>query len=447
MKRIVKSIIMLLLLVSQPLWASSSNVHEYRLHNGLRVLVKEDHRAPVIVSQVWYKVGSAYEPAGLTGISHVLEHMMFKGTKRYGPGEFSRIVAANGGQENAGTSKDYTFYYQKFGKDKLALSFELEADRMQNLLLLPKEFAKEINVVKEERRMRVESKPQVVTYERFNAMAHLAHPYHHMTVGWMSDLNHMTVDDLKDWYRKWYVPNNAIVIVVGDVEAKQVLKLAKKYFGDLKPAEIPSLKTYIEPDQLGQRNVNVHVPAQLPWLIMGYNVPSAKTARAAWEPYALDVLAAILGHGDSARLRKVLIREKQVASDISIDYDIFSLFDGVLSVEGTPAQDYTVTQLKKAILEQVQKLQTTSVANQELQRIKNQVIAEHVYARDSLFYQGMLLGTLVTLDLPWTLMNDYVDHIKQVTPIQVTAVARKYLQSKHLIVAELIPEAQSQGAY
>jgi len=446
MKKIITSI-MLLLIISQQVWAAPSKVHEYQLRNGLRVLVKEDHRAPIIVSQIWYKVGSAYEPAGITGISHALEHMMFKGTKKHGPGEFSRIVAANGGQENAMTSKDFTCYFQKFGKDKLALSFELEADRMQNLLLLPEEFAKEINVVKEERRMRVEAKPQMVTYERFNAMAHLSHPYHHMTIGWMNDLDHMTIADLKDWYHKWYTPNNAIVIVVGDVEPKNVFKLAKKYFGELKPSKIPSLKPYYEPKALGVREMRVKLPAQLPWVIMGYRAPSVKTAKVKWEPYALDVLAAILGHGDSSRLSKVLIREKQIASTIGVDYDSFSLYDDLISIDATPTQKHSIAELKQAILGQVQQLQTTDVAQQELQRIKNQVIAEHVYARDSIFHQGMLLGTMVTLDLPWTLMNDYVDHIKRVTPAQIQAVAQKYMQPEQLTVAELIPETQAQGAH
>ena len=445
MRVTIVSMILALLAWSPSLWAWNENVHEYRLDNGLRLLVKEDHRAPVVVSQIWYKVGSAYEPAGLTGISHVLEHMMFKGTHKHGPGEFSRIIAANGGQENAGTSKDYTFYYQKLAADKLALSLELEADRMQNLLLLPTEFAKEINVVKEERRMRIEAQPQMVTYERFNAMAHLAHPYHHMTVGWMNDLDHMTIDDVKSWYHTWYAPNNAIVIVVGDVKPKQVLQWVTQYFGALKSVELPTLKVYKEPVQLGPRQLTVKIPAQVPWLIMAYNVPSAKTAEVTWEPYALDMLAAILGYGNSARLEKGLLRGQQIASNVSVNYDAFSLFDDLLSIEATPAQTHSVAELKQAILTAVSQLQQQPVAQQELERIKNQVVAERVYARDSMYYQGMLLGHMVVLDLPWTLADDYVEHLKQVTAAQVQAVARKYLQPDYLTTAELIPTALAKG--
>ena len=204
----------ILMIGSQALLAGSE-VHEFRLDNGLKLLVKEDHRAPVMVSQVWYKVGASYEPSGITGVSHVLEHMMFKGTETHPPGEFSRIIAENGGSENAFTSQDYTTYFQRMEKSRLPISLELEADRMRRLQLQDEEFQKEIRVVMEERRMRTDDKPTALTYEQFRATAYMASSYRSPTIGWMNDLENMELSDLADWYRRWYAPNNATLVVVG----------------------------------------------------------------------------------------------------------------------------------------------------------------------------------------------------------------------------------------
>lgn len=217
---------------------SDSKVHERRLDNGMKVIVKEDRRAPIMVSQVWYKVGSSYEPDGVTGVSHVLEHMMFKGTTTLEPGEFSRIIAANGGSENAFTGRDYTAYFQTMAKDRLEISLKLEADRMRNLTLPAEEFKKELEVVKEERRLRTEDKPTGQLYEQFAAVAYRSLPYANPVIGWMNDLQHMQVSDLVDWYRLWYAPNNATLVVVGDVEPEAVFELAKRYFGPLREEKI-----------------------------------------------------------------------------------------------------------------------------------------------------------------------------------------------------------------
>ena len=213
----MRSLLTLFLLLSSQALLAAGAVTEYRLDNGLKLLVKEDHRAPVVVSQVWYKVGASYEHDGITGVSHVLEHMMFKGTDAHPPGEFSRIISENGGRENAFTSKDYTAYFQRLEKSRLAVSFELEADRMRNLHLQDKEFQKEINVVMEERRLRTEDKPTALTYEQFIAAAFVSGSVRIPTIGWMNDLENMELEDLQRWYQRWYAPNNAIVVVVGDV--------------------------------------------------------------------------------------------------------------------------------------------------------------------------------------------------------------------------------------
>ncbi|KOR30241.1 peptidase M16, partial [Achromatium sp. WMS3] len=201
----------ILLSLLSPILAGSK-VHEQILANGLKVIVKEDHRAPIVISQVWYKVGSSYEHDGVTGISHALEHMMFKGTQKYGPGKFSEIIAANGGSENAFTGRDYTAYFQKLAKDRLEIALELEADRMRNLALLPAEYAKEIKVVTEERRLRTDDNPTALTVEHFYAAAYMIAPYRNPIIGWMSDLKTMSVDKLQTWYQKWYAPNNATLV-------------------------------------------------------------------------------------------------------------------------------------------------------------------------------------------------------------------------------------------
>jgi len=424
-----------------PLGAAAQNpaVHEFSLDNGMKIIVKEDHRSPVAVSQVWYKVGSTYEHDGVTGMSHALEHMMFKGTSLHGPNEFSRIIAENGGQENAFTSHDQTAYFQQLEKGRIEVSFELEADRMRNLTLAPEEFAKEIQVVMEERRMRTDDDPESLTDEQFNATAFLNSAYRIPVIGWMDDLKSMRVEDLRKWYETWYAPNNAILVVVGDVDAQQVLKLAKKYFGPLKPSTLPEVKPRQEIAQTGQRRITVKAPAELPYLIMGYKVPVLHTAEIAWEPYALEVLAGILSGGDSARIDKHLIRETQVAARAGAGYTLGARSDNLFELDGTPGQGHDIAELEKAFHEQVKKLRDDLVSEDELKRIKAQVVAGDVYQRDSVFYQAMQIGSLETVGLGWQVADQYVDRVKAVTAEQVRDVARKYLVDDHLTVAVLDP--------
>ncbi|MGD8576033.1 MAG: pitrilysin family protein [Thiohalophilus sp.] len=422
--------------VMTPVWAQ---VHEYNLDNGMKLLVREDHRAPVAVSQVWYKVGASYEHNGITGISHVLEHMMFKGTKEHGPGEFSRIIAENGGRENAFTSKDYTAYFQTLEKSRLPVSFELEADRMRNLTLPEEEFQKEREVVKEERKLRTEDKPRSLTYEQFNATAFVTSPYRHPTIGWMDDLNNLTVQDLKQWYRQWYAPNNATLVVVGDVDPDEVYDLARKYFGRLPSVELPEIKPRVETAQLGERRITVRQPAELPYLMIGYHVPVLKTADPEWEAYALEVLSGILSSGDSARLPSRLVRGRQIAAGADAGYDLYSRQEDQFLFSATPARGHDISELENALLEEIERLKNEPVSEQELARIKAQVVASDVYEKDSVFYQAMQMGTLETVGLGWQVMDEYRDKINAVTPEQIQAVARKYLQNSNRTVAVLDP--------
>jgi zinc protease len=435
----------ILMIGSQALLAGN-DVHEFKLDNGLKVLVKEDHRAPVMVSQVWYKVGASYEPDGITGVSHVLEHMMFKGTETYPPGEFSRIIAENGGRENAFTSQDYTTYFQRMEKSRLPISMKLEADRMRYLQLQEEEFRKELRVVMEERRMRTDDKPTALTYEQFIAAAYVASSYRSPTIGWMNDLENMQLNDLAEWYQRWYAPNNATLVVVGDVDPQEVLALAKKYFGPLKPEKIDPPKPRIEPPQLGRRSVTVRVPAEVPYTIMGYKVPVLLTAEEDWEPYALEVLAGILDGGDSARLTKELVRGSRIVTNAGAGYDLYSRQADLFLLDATPSAEHTVEQAQQALFEQVKRLQDTPVTQDELDRVKSQVVASDVYEQDSIFYQGMKIGQLETVGLDWRLADQYVERINAVTAEQLQAVARKYLVEKNLTVAVLDPLPMDSGS-
>lgn len=436
-----------LLLIAAPVHsaAAKQSIHEFVFDNGLKLLVKEDHRSPVVVSQIWYKVGGSYEYDGITGVSHALEHMMFKGTKRYPTGEFSRIIAEHGGRENAFTGRDYTAYFQRLEKSRLPISFELEADRMRSLLLPEEEFAKEIRVVMEERRLRTEDKPQSLTYEQFQGAAFISNPYRNPIIGWMSDLETMQIGDLREWYQQWYAPNNATLVVVGDVEPAEVHALAKQHFAGLPTSEIKPPKARQEPKQLGKREIVVKAPAQLPYIVMGYKVPTLVTSKAPSETYALEVLAGILDGGESARFAKELVRGARVAASAGAGYDLIARMDSLFILSGTPAQGKTIDELRKALLAQVDALKASPVSEAELARVKAQVIASDVYEKDSVFYQAMQIGMLETVGLSYKLMDEYVEQIKNVSAAQIQAVAKKYLVEDQLTVAVLDPLPMQSG--
>jgi len=427
------------LTIASPAALAAAPVHEFMLDNGLKVLVRQDHRAPVVVSQIWYKVGSSYEPRGLTGISHLLEHLMFKGTPNVPGGEFSRLIAANGGDENAFTSRDYTAYFQTLEKERLELSFRLEADRMRHLLLKPEDVAKEAQVVAEERRLRTEDQPEGLTHERFQATAYLTSPYRNPVIGWMQDIQSIRPDDLQRWYQQWYAPNNATLVVVGDVDPNKVRALADKHFGPLPPSELTPPKPAMEIPQLGERRIIVKTPAEVPYVVLGYKTPTLKTAAEEWEPYALDVLNGILDGGNSGRISRRLIRGSQVAAGAGAGYSPTARLEGLFVLAGNPAPGRTSAELEQALRSEVATLREELINAEELSRVVAQVVAADVYQQDSLFYQGMRLGILETVGLGWKTLDDYVQRIQAVTPEQVRAVARKYLTDDRLTVATLEP--------
>lgn len=436
-----------LLLLLLPLPLAASDIQEYLLNNGMKVVVKEDNRAPIVVTQVWYRIGSSYEPQGKTGISHVLEHMMFKGTKNYGPNEFSRIIASLGGRENAFTGRDYTAYFQTLSTEHLRTAFELEADRMRNLLLDPEEVKKELDVVAEERRLRTEDQPNALTSEQFYAVAWRVSPYRQPIIGWMQDIHNLTLEDLQAWYQRWYAPNNATLVVVGDVKAEDVFTMAQDTFGLLSPSELLPPYQQDEPPHQGMTRVQVRVPAKQPYLIMGYKAPSLATiaAEEAWEIYALEVMTAILSGGDSARLSRNLVRGGEIAAAASAGYDGYARLAGMVTFSGIPAEGRSIKDLEKALMSEIEKIKAEPVTDQELQRVITQTIASKVYERDSVFYQAMQIGLLDAAGLDWRLLDSYVDNIKAVTPEQILAVAQRYLHADNLTIAVLDPLPMEEG--
>jgi len=420
-----------------------SQVQEFILNNGLKILVKEDHRAPIAVSMIWYNIGSSDEPGGITGVSHAMEHMMFKGTTKYPLGVFSKTIAALGGQSNAFTNNDYTAFFEKTAASKLATSFELEADRMNHLLLDANEFAKEIKVIQEERRLRTDDNPQALAFERFLATAHLTAPYSHPVIGWMSDLKRMNVNDLKAWYQQYYAPNNATLVVVGDVKAEEVHTLAEHYFGQLPRHDLPIRKQEQEPPTLGKKSVQIHSSAKLPLLMIGYLVPGVNTAKNSFEPYALEVIASILDAGDSSRFAKNLIRGNHIASGAVAYYNLYTRYQTQFIIYGAPSQNHTLDELEKSFLAEINELKTTPISTKELQRVKNQIIAQKTFEKDSIFGQAMELGLLETVGIGWQKANDYTQAINAVTTEQIQQTAQRYFQENNMTVAELTPLPQN----
>lgn len=414
-------------------------VTDVTLDNGLRVIVKEDHRAPVVVSQLWYKAGSMDEFNGTTGVAHVLEHMMFKGTAKVPDGQFSKRIAAAGGRENAFTNRDTTVYFQQLQKDRLPVAFELEADRMANLQLKDEAFAKEIQVVMEERRMRTEDNPHAIVYEQLMSVAYQAHPYRRPIIGWMDDLMNMTPQDAHDWYKRWYAPNNATLVVAGDVKPEEVIALAKKEFGTIAKRDLPARKPQAEPVPRGEKRITVKAPAKLPYLLMAWHVPGLRDPEKDTLPWALQILGGVLDGNDSARLKKHLVKEQRIAVEAGASYDGLSRGPGMFLIDGTPAEGKTAGDLEKALRAELARIVKEGVSEAELNRVKAQVIAADVYQRDSIFYQAMQLGELAVLGLPLELMTTRVDKLKSVTAEQVRDAA-KLLSNDRLSVAVLDPQ-------
>jgi zinc protease len=433
-----------LLFVSPLAWASTGNppdTHEFNLSNGLKLIVREDHRAPTVAHMVWYRAGSIDETNGRTGVAHVLEHMMFKGTKKVKSGEFSRLVAAVGGRENAFTSRDYTAYFQQIEKSKLEEVIKLEADRMSNLSFDDAEFDKEIQVIMEERRLRTEDNPSSLLNESLMATAFISSPYRHPIIGWMNDLMNMKASDARDWYRSWYAPNNATVVISGDVDPQNILKLVQKYYGVIAPQELPVRKPQIEPPQRGIKQVQVKAPADSAQIAMAWKVPRLEPGKLDDpEPYALELLTAVLDGYDNARLNRVLVKQEKVVNDVGVGYDMISRGPELFLISATMAKGKTVAQAKASIRKALEELKQNGILDSELKRIKVRILSNQIYKRDSIFGQAMEIGSNEMAGFSWKDIDYMLEKMQTITPAQLQAVAKKYLIDDGLTVAILDPQ-------
>lgn len=432
----------LLSLVANAAQRPDQPTHEFKLDNGLNVIVREDHRAPVVVSQLWYKVGSSYETSGTTGLSHMLEHMMFKGSRHFGPGEASQWLRELGAKENAFTSADYTAYYQVLARDRLEIALELEADRLAGLRLPADEFAKELEVVKEERRLRTEDRPSALAYERFKTLAYLSSGYRHPTIGWMADIERLNLTDLRAWYQRWYTPSNATLVIVGDVHLEEVRPLVERHFGPLPSTPAPQAKQPLELDEPGQRQLQLSVQAQLPSLLMAFNVPGLSTAEDPTQIWALQLISALLDGGYSARLPTRLERDQALVTNISAWYDPYTRGDTLFVLGATPnvQQGHDLTTVQKAITQELANLAQTPPSQEELDRVRAQVIANLVFERDSITQQAMAIGRLESVGLSWKLMDQELEALEQVTAADIQQAAQRFFTPTRQTIAHVLPQ-------
>jgi len=425
---------------------AATDTFEHKLGNGLRVIVKPDRRSPVAVSILWYNVGSMDEVNGVTGVAHVLEHMMFKGTPAVPDGEYAKHILGAGGRLNAFTNKEFTGYFQALHKSQLELAFRLEADRMANVALAEEEFAKEIKVIMEERRWVYDDQPRMMVYEQLMAALFTAHPYRHPVIGWMSDLQSMRVSDVRAFFERWYAPNNALWVVVGDVEPSEVFALAEKYFGGIKPKSLPQRKPQDEPRQLGTRRITVKAPAELPYVMMAYRVSALRDPERDWEPYALDMLAAVLGGNEAARLNSTLVRRDQVANSANASYDGIGRGPATFFLYGVSAQGKSAELLEQGLRAEMAKIMKEGVTEEELARVRAQAVAQQVFERDSMYFQARMIGALEVAGVSHSTLDLQLQKLRQVTAAQVQEVARKYFSDDVLTVAHLEPQPISDRA-
>lgn len=409
--------------------------HEFILSNGMKVLLVEVPKAPVATVQVWYKVGSRNEVMGRAGLSHMLEHMMFKGTAKYPKGEFSRLIRKNGGTDNAFTSQDFTAYFENLAADRVELALELEADRMQGLVLDRPELTTEREVVKEERRLRTEDDPQGALVEALFAQAYFSHPYHWPVIGWFGDLDAMTLDDLQRHYDTYYSPNNATLVVVGDINTESLLLTIKQLFEPIPRGPEPKPIATMEPEQKGERRFLLKREAQVPFVMIGYRVPNFTSE----DSYALDILDSILSHGKSARLYQSLVYDQKSALAVGSEYSLLQADPGLFYFYALVSPGQKPESVEDALHQEIKRLQTDPPTELELQRAKNQVEAAHIFEQDSNFRHAMLLGQAESVGAGWRKIDQFVEQIRAVTTKDIQRVARQYLAEDNRTVGTLIP--------
>lgn len=417
---------------------------ETTLKNGLKVIIREDHRSPMAMTQIWYGVGSSDESGNLLGISHVLEHMMFKGTSKVPNDEFTRLSRIYGGRVNASTFTNYTNYYQLYPKTYLPMALELEADRMSNLLLRQQDFDPEIKVVMEERRLRTDDNPRSLAFERFKWIAYPTSHYRQPVIGHMKNLQNIQLEDVKKWYRDWYTPNNAILIIVGDVDSENALLQVQKYFGDIPARKIPARNDVLEFDRVGYRHMELNLPVQVPNLFMAWNVRSLVTAKNPQDAYALTIIKNLLDSGISSRLQDRLVRDKKVLTAISVSYDPYSRGDSLLSISALPVDGVSLQEAEKAIQNEIDLLKTELIKPEEVERMTAKFVSNLVYSQDDIAGQTKMIGNLEINGLSFRLMDELPKHFETVTPQDIQRVANIYFSRDNLSTLYLSPENKAQ---
>jgi len=415
--------------------AATKDIQEHYLDNGLRILTWEDHSAPVISYQVWFHVGSINERPGITGISHLFEHMMFKGSKKYGPEEHANIVKAQGGRLNAFTSEDMTVYFENISSDKLELVIALEAEREANLAITDDNLASEREVVKEERRMRVDNRIFGDMMEQLKANAFLAHPYQWNVVGWMSDLNAITLEDCKEYHRIHYAPNNATVIIAGDFDTDDAIDLIEKYYGKIPAQEPPEEVRTIEPVQRGERRIFIHREAQLPMLLAGYHIPEINNE----DIPALQVASSILSDGESSRIYRKMVYEDQSAlnaggsADPSQDPYLFYAYCSMNI-------GHDLSEGEETLFGLIEGWADNPPSDEELDKVINQAEADFILGMQTDMNKAYNLGYYQTVTGDWHNMLDEVKKLREVTSEKVVEVAQKYLTPDNRTTIILVPE-------
>lgn len=411
-------------------------VTETRLSNGMKVILLENHKAPMVTFQVWYRVGSRNEEWGRSGLSHLLEHLMFKGTPNISAEQFTRMVQENGGNNNAFTAEDYTAYFEDLSTDSVQVALDLEADRMQNLLFKDDEFNTERMVVLEERRMRTDDDPQTYLMEQVNAAAFQAQPYHWPAIGWTEDLARLTPEDARRYYKLYYNPVNAFIVVVGDFNKDDLLRKIEKAFGALSKGVEPPRHGYQDPPQAGERRVLVRKEAQVPAIIMAFHVPNISEP----DSYALEVISTILSEGKSSRLYERLILRERLALSVEAQNDLLSVDPSLFYLAAALLPGKDVADVEKILGQELHRLGTEPVGKEELEKAKNQLEAAFVFQQDSLFYQAMLLARHEIVGT-WRTLDDYIPSISKVTPEDIQRAASRYLTPEKQTVGILSPLA------
>ncbi|MDQ0511049.1 M16 family metallopeptidase [Ancylobacter amanitiformis] len=426
--------------------AEAADVAEFTLDNGMQVVVVPDHRAPVVTHMVWYRVGSADEQPGKSGIAHFLEHLMFKGTQKHPAGEFSQVVGKLGGQENAFTSQDYTAYFQRVAKPSLGTVMAFEADRMTGLVLTDEVVLPERDVVLEERRMRTDNDPASQLSEAAQAAMYVNHPYGHPIIGWEEEIKQLNREDALAFYRRFYTPNNAILVVAGDVEPDEVKKLAEETYGKVeRRAETAERLRPSEPTpRAARRLILADARVGQPNLSRAYLVPSYRQAKE--DSVALDVLAQVLGGGSTGRLYRDLVVEKGLAASAGAWYQSTALDATRFGISASPRPDVTTEALEAALDEAIAALAKDGPAADELERAKTRLVADAIYAQDNQATLARIYGAALTTGSTVEDVKIWPDMVKAVTADQLRDVARRYLVPARAVTSELLPAAAASAS-